>query len=69
VRATAGGNLRFWIGGTAANVNIPGALPSLNLTASFAIPLDNEGKVYLGFASGVIGAQCGYVVAISGYWL
>jgi hypothetical protein len=72
VGATAGGNLRFWTGGTApnaANLNIPSALPSLNLTASFAIPLDANGKTYLGFGSGAVGATCGYVVDISGYWL
>jgi hypothetical protein len=72
VAATAGGNLRFWTGGTAPNVsnlNVPGALPSLNLTASFAIPLDSAGKVYLGYGTGAVGAQCGYVVDISGYWL
>jgi hypothetical protein len=72
VGATAGGNLRFWTGGTApnvANLNVPGAMPSLNLTASFAIPLDANGKTYLGFATGTVGATCGYVVDISGYWL
>jgi hypothetical protein len=72
VGATAGGNLRFWTGGTApnvANLNIPSAMPSLNLTASFAIPLDANGKTYIGFGTGAIGATCGYVVDISGYWL
>jgi hypothetical protein len=72
VGATAGGNLRFWTAGiapNAANLNIPGALPSLNLTASFVIPLDGAGKVYLGFGTGAIGAETGYVLDISGYWL
>jgi hypothetical protein len=72
VGATNGGNLRFWTGGNApavANLNIPGAMPSLNLTASFAIPLDAAGKTYLGFGTGAVGATCGYVVDVSGYWL
>jgi hypothetical protein len=72
VVATVGGNLRFWTGGSApnaANLNVPSALPSLNLTASFAIPLNTNGKTYLGFGSGMDGAICGYVVDILGYWL
>jgi hypothetical protein len=72
VGATAGGNLRFWTSGSApnaSNLNIPGAMPSLNLTASFAIPLDASGKTYLGFGTGTIGAQCGYIVDVSGYWM
>jgi hypothetical protein len=72
VGATSGGNLRFWTSGTApnvANLNIPGAMPSLNLTASFAIPLDLIGKTYLGYGTGAVGATCGYVVDISGFWL
>jgi hypothetical protein len=71
VGATSGGNLRFWTGATVptvANLNVPGAMPSLNLTASFSTPLSG-GKVYLGWGTGAIGAQCGYVVDISGYWL
>jgi hypothetical protein len=55
VGATGGGNLRFWTGGAApnsVNLNIPGALPSLNLSASFSIPLDVNGRVYLGFGTG-----------------
>lgn len=72
VGATSGGNLRFWTDGIApnvANLNIPGAMPSLNLTASFAIPLDTNGKTYLGFGTGTVGATCGYVVDVSAYWL
>jgi hypothetical protein len=72
VGATAGGNLRFWTSGSAPNVsnlNVPGAMPALNLTASFAVPLDASGKTYLGFGTGAVGAECGYVVDVSGYWL
>jgi hypothetical protein len=71
VGATAGGNLRFWTAGTApdaANLNVPAALPALNLSASFAIPVDATGKVYLGFANSIPGSQCGYVFDITGYW-
>lgn len=71
VSSTNGGNLRFWTSGAAplaVNLNIPGAMPSLNLSASFAIPLDAAGKAYLGYGSAV-GAQSGYVVDVSGYWL
>jgi hypothetical protein len=71
VGATGGGNLRFWTGGTApnaVNLNIPSALPTLNLSASFTIPLDGTGKTYLGFGTAT-GTQTGYVVDVSGYWL
>jgi hypothetical protein len=64
---TAGGNLRFWTGNTtpdAANLNVPSALPSLNLSASFSTPLDSAGKVNLGLQSA---GTCGYVVDVNAY--
>jgi mannan endo-1,4-beta-mannosidase len=64
-----GANFRFWTGATApnaANLNVPGAFPQLNLSTNFVAPLDNEGKVYLGIGSGAA-AICGFVVDIVGY--
>jgi Bacterial Ig-like domain (group 3)/NHL repeat len=68
IGCTGGGNLRFFVGNTvpnAANLNIPGALPSLNLSTNFIAALDN-GKVKLGLGSGAT-ISCGYVLDVSGY--
>jgi hypothetical protein len=71
VACTAGGNLRFWIGTTVPNsvaLNVPGAVsPVLNLSANFIAPLDANGKVKLGYGTGAIGAECGFVVDVAGY--
>jgi predicted outer membrane repeat protein len=69
VGCSGGGNFRFWTGTTvpnAANLNVPGALPSLNLSTGFTAPLDGNGQVYLGLGSGA-SVKCGYVLDIVGY--
>jgi hypothetical protein len=64
-----GGNFRFWIGSIipfAANLNVPGANPALNLSSGFVAPLDAQGKVNLGLGSGAV-TTCGYVVDLIGF--
>jgi Calx-beta domain/NHL repeat len=68
VGCSGGGNFRFWTGSTvpnAANLNVPGALSSLNLSTGFITALEN-GKVKLGLGSGGE-VTCGYVVDVVGY--
>jgi hypothetical protein len=65
----AGGNFRFWTGGTApfaSNLNIPGVFPALNLSTGFVAPLDSLGRVFLGFGSGA-NNRCGYVLDVNAY--
>jgi hypothetical protein len=69
VGCNAGGNFRFWTGATppnAANLNIPGAFPTLNLSTGFAAGLDDTGKVKMGLGSGQ-SARCGFVVDVVGF--
>jgi hypothetical protein len=69
IGCTGGGNFRFWAGGAApnaANLNIPGANPALNLSTGFVASLSGTGKLYLGLGTGG-STSCGYAVDISGY--
>jgi uncharacterized protein YkwD len=66
---TGGGNFRFWTGSNvpnAANLNVPGAFPALNLSTNFIAALDTNGAVNLGLGSGSA-VNCGYIVDIVGY--
>jgi NHL repeat len=68
VGCNGGANFRFFVGTTvpnAANLNVPGALSSLNLSTGFIAALDG-GKVKLGLGSGQ-NVTCGYVLDIVGY--
>jgi uncharacterized repeat protein (TIGR01451 family) len=70
VGCDGGSNLRTWASGTApnaSNLNIPGALPGLNLSTGFVSALSG-GKFYLGLGS-ALPNKCGYVVDISAYIL
>jgi hypothetical protein len=69
VGCTGGGNFRFFTGNTvpnAANLNVPGALATLNLSTGFIAALDTEGKLKLGLGSGA-SVTCGYVMDVVGY--
>jgi Subtilase family len=69
LNCSGGANFRFWTTGTAPNfnnLNVPGAGANLNLSSGFVTPLDSQGKVYLGLASGVA-TTCGYIVDVIGY--
>jgi hypothetical protein len=66
IGCNGGGNFRFWTGTTppnAANLNIPGAFASLNLSTGFTAGLDGSGKVKLGLASGQT-VKCGFAVDV-----
>jgi hypothetical protein len=68
VGCNGGANFRFFTGTTvpnAANLNVPGALSSLNLSTGFIAALDN-GKIKLGLGSGA-NVTCGYVLDVVGY--
>lgn len=69
VGCSGGGNFRFWTGTSvpnAANLNVPGAFPSLNLSTGFTASLDATGKLKLGLGSGT-NVTCGYVTDVVGY--
>jgi hypothetical protein len=69
VGCNGGGNLRLWAGGTApntTNLNIPGAFPTLNMSTGFTVPLELNGTVKLGLASGAT-ISCGYTFDLVGY--
>jgi thermitase len=69
IGCSGGSNFRFWTGSTvpnAANLNVPGAFSTLNLSTNFVAPLDSTGKVYLGLGSGAT-TSCGYAVDVTGY--
>jgi hypothetical protein len=70
IGSSAGGNLRFWSGAGAPdvnNLNIPSPLPSLNLNSGFAIALDANGKVTIGYGS-ASGENSGYAVDVVAYY-
>jgi hypothetical protein len=68
VGCSGGGNFRFFTASVpnAANLNVPGAFPALNLSTGFTAGLDANGKVKLGLGSGAI-VTCGYVTDVVGY--
>jgi hypothetical protein len=69
VGCSGGGNFRFWATGNApnaANLNVPGANSALNLSTGFVAPLDANGKVNMGLASGAT-VSCGYVLDVTGF--